>query len=100
MAKTTDAVELLRSRYVKGIAKRKASLRRERFNANVAQLVYDFRMRQQVTQTELAIAIGTTQPVISRLEDADYQGHSLSMLHRIAEAFGYQVELKLVKRKD
>ena len=37
-----------------------------------------------LSQKELAEMIGTTQSVISRLEDADYEGHSLSMLSRIA----------------
>lgn len=37
-------------------------------------------------QTQLARLIGTSQPTIARLEDADYQGHSLSMLQRIAAA--------------
>ena len=35
---------------------------------------------------KLAELVNTTQSVISRLEDADYDGHSLSMLNRIAEA--------------
>jgi transcriptional regulator with XRE-family HTH domain len=34
----------------------------------------------------LARLIGTSQPTIARLEDADYEGHSLSMLQRIAAA--------------
>jgi len=34
--------------------------------------------------------------VISRLEGADYRGHSLMMLRRIAAALGKRVELKLV----
>jgi predicted transcriptional regulator len=39
-----------------------------------------------LTQEQLAERIGTTQSVISRLEDCDYDGHSLSMLNRIAGA--------------
>ena len=35
---------------------------------------------ERLPQKELAELIGTTQSVISRLEDADYEGHSLSML--------------------
>jgi hypothetical protein len=33
--------------------------------------------------------------VISRLEEADYEGHSLSMLRRVAEALGARVEVDL-----
>jgi hypothetical protein len=32
--------------------------------------------------------------VISRLEDADYDGHSLIMLQRIASAVGRKVEIR------
>ncbi len=37
----------------------------------------------------------TTQPVIARLEQADYEGHSLPML-RIAKALNRHLELRLV----
>ena len=37
----------------------------------------------------------TTQSVISRLEDADYDGHSLSMLNRIAKALNRQVQIQM-----
>jgi hypothetical protein len=39
--------------------------------------------------------VGTTQSVISRLEDADYEGHSLAMLRRIARAVGYVVQVRV-----
>jgi hypothetical protein len=40
--------------------------------------------------------IDTLQPVIARFEDADYEGHSLSMLQRIAEALGQRLEVSFV----
>ena len=42
---------------------------------------------------QLAELIGTKQPDIARLEDADYQGHSLTMLHRIATALNQRLEI-------
>jgi len=36
------------------------------------------------------------QSVISRLEDADYDGHSLAMLRRIASALEKRVEIRFV----
>jgi hypothetical protein len=36
------------------------------------------------------------QPVIARLEDADYEGHSLTMLQRIAAALEQRLEVKVV----
>jgi len=41
--------------------------------------------------------IGTTQSVISRLEDSDYEGHSLSMLDKIARALNKQVKINVVE---
>ena len=84
--KTSDAVEVLHRRYVKDDPARKASVEAERVNTQVARMIYDLRNDAGVTQKELAQLVGTTQSVISRLEDADYEGHSLSMLNRIAEA--------------
>ena len=49
-----------------------------------------------LTQTELAELIGSKQPVIARLEDADYEGHSLTMLQRIAIALNQRVEINFV----
>jgi transcriptional regulator with XRE-family HTH domain len=84
--KTSDAVKILRDRYVKDDARRKTSVEAERVNAQVARMIYGLRNDAGLTQKELAHLVGTTQSVISRLEDADYEGHSLSMLSRIAEA--------------
>jgi transcriptional regulator with XRE-family HTH domain len=88
MAKTTtsDAAEILRNRYVKDDPERKASIEAERVNAEIARLIYTMRTEAGLTQGQLAELVGTTQSVISRLEDSDYDGHSLSMLNRIAEA--------------
>jgi predicted transcriptional regulator len=38
--------------------------------------------------------VGTKQSAIARLEDADYDGHSLSMLQKIAGALNQKVEIK------
>ena len=62
----------------------------------IAQMIYDARTAAGLTQAELAELIGTQQPVISQLENADYEGHSLTMLERIAEALKMKVELRLV----
>jgi len=89
--KTSSAVEILHGRYVKDDPERKASLQAERVNAEVAQLIYDLRKEAGLTQGELGDLVGTTQSVISRLEDADYDGHSLSMLNRIARALNQKL---------
>jgi ribosome-binding protein aMBF1 (putative translation factor) len=52
-----------------------------------------------LSQKQLAELVGTTQSVISRLEDADYTGHSLDMLSRIAAALHFHLQVKLVPNK-
>ena len=79
---------------MKGDPERKASVEAERGNAEIARLIYTMRTEAGLTQERLAKLVGTTQSVISRLEDSDYDGHSLSMLYRIAEAL--QKKLTLV----
>lgn len=88
---TTNAVEILHRRYIGDDAERKASLQSERVNAEIARTIYELRKEAGLNQQELADLIGTTQSVISRLEDADYEGHSLSMLNRIAKSLNQRV---------
>jgi ribosome-binding protein aMBF1 (putative translation factor) len=94
--KTTDALEILHERYFKGNPKRIASLQRERQKAEIASEIYTLREQAGLTQKQLAKRIGTTQSVISRLEDADYRGHSLEMLRRIAAALNCRIEIRIV----
>jgi len=70
---SSDAVEILRRKYVDGDVRRAAEVERERTNAEVAQLIYDHRVAAGLTQWQLAKLVGTTQSVISQLEDADYE---------------------------
>jgi len=94
--KTTSASEILRRRYVGDDPERKASVEAERVNAQVARMIYDLRVDAGLNQKELAELIGTTQSVISRLENADYEGHSLSMLNRIAKALNQKLTVVMV----
>ena len=55
----------------------------------MARAIYELRTKAGLSQTDLAKRIGTTQSVISRLEDADYEGHSLEMLQRISQPPDY-----------
>jgi len=54
-------------------------------NAEIASLLYRLRTQAALSQRDLAKRVGTTASVICRLEDADYEGHSLAMLRRIAQ---------------
>lgn len=97
--RTTDAVEILHHRYYAGRPGRLAALAEERANADVARQIYTLRTKAGLTQAQVAKLIGTAPSVISRLEDADYAGHSLSMLRRIATALQSRVEIRFVPLK-
>jgi ribosome-binding protein aMBF1 (putative translation factor) len=65
---------------------------------DLALLVREMRENAGLTQTELAKRAGTTQSVIARLEDAEYTGHSLATLERIASACGVALRLHAEKK--
>lgn len=93
--KTADATKIL-DRMIGSNAKSRAAADEALLNAQVAQLIYEARSDAKLTQGELADLVGTTQSVISRLEDADYEGHSLSMLRRIGGALRKRLEIRFV----
>lgn len=93
IAKSRDAIKILDGMIGNNRAAQAQAAEAE-LNARVAQLIYDVRNRARLTQSELAALVGTTQSVISRLEDADYEGHSLSMLQRIATALHVRLEIR------
>jgi DNA-binding XRE family transcriptional regulator len=94
--KTTDAVKIIHERYFRGRPDMLALLDEVRANDQVARKIYDLRTTAGLTQRQLAKLVGTTASVICRLEDADYEGHSLAMLNRIAGALNKQVKIDFV----
>ena len=95
--KTSGTFDILHRRYIGENTERQVSLEVERVNAEVARTIYELRKKAGLTQKELAQMVGTTQSVISRLEDADYEGHSLSMLHRIAMALNRRLSVQMIE---
>jgi ribosome-binding protein aMBF1 (putative translation factor) len=98
-AKTTNAVEILNRLVFKNDPERLRAVEHYRLNSEVAGLIYNLRVKAGLSQAELANRIHTTQSVISRLEDADYEGHSLSMLAKVATALNHRLVLS-AKRFD
>jgi len=93
---TTDAVEILHRRYFEGKPEMLAALEEARANDEVARRIYELRTKAKLSQRQLAKLVGTTASVICMLEDADYTGHSLGMLRRIAAALHRRVEIRFV----
>src|SRR5580693_6228648 len=93
---TADAVEIIHRRYFEGRPERLKLLEEARADDEIARKIFALRTKAGLTQAQLGRLIGTTASVICRLEDADYAGHSLAMLRRIAAALNKQVEIRFV----
>jgi ribosome-binding protein aMBF1 (putative translation factor) len=93
---TDDAVEILYHRYVKDDPEALTELENIQADNDVARKIYDLRTKAGLSQRALAKLVGTTASVICRLEDADYEGHSLAMLNRIAMTLDKRVEIRFV----
>ena len=98
MAQTRDALRIL-AKVTGNNEAVKAGIAQAKINFEVAQMIYDARTKAGLSQSELAELIGSKQPVIARLEDADYEGHSLTMLQRIAAALEQRLELRFVPQR-
>jgi ribosome-binding protein aMBF1 (putative translation factor) len=84
---TSKAGDVMYRRYYKG----KPPERIAEANATMAALVLGDKIRllrekAGLTQAQLAKKVGTQPSQISRIEDADYEGHSVDTLRRIATA--------------
>ena len=95
-APRSPGLQALHDQFIGDDPERVASYERARADADIAQHIYDLRTEAGLTQRELAARVGTTASAISRLEDADYDGHSMAMLRRIAEALGRRVVVQFV----
>ena len=61
----------------------------------IALKIAELRMQEELTQSELAERLGTTQSVISRIEHGN-QNITLDMLFKITHALNKKVELQIV----
>jgi len=94
--RTTDALEIIDRLLYEGRPERRKRFEDLQANDEVGRRIYELRSKAGLTQAQLARMIGTTASVICRLEDADYEGHSLAMLRRIATALDRRVEIRFV----
>ena len=92
----SDTLQFFWERYIGDDPERIAEYEHAAADADVARAIYELRTKAGLTQRQLAAKLGTTASVVCRLEDADYEGHSLAMLRRVAEALGQRIELRFV----
>ncbi len=62
---------------------------------DVALQIAALREKAGLSQKELAKKLHTSQQQISRLESPSYEGHSLSMLRRVAHALNAEVKVSI-----
>ena len=67
---------------------------------DVALKIAALRKEAGLSQKELAKRLGTTQQQISRLESPAYEGHSLSMLRRVAGVLDAEVHIIFERHKN
>ena len=97
---TSNAVEILHQCLIKGDPKMENLLAEAEHEMDVAEQIYSLRIESNLSRRALAEKIGTRASVIRHLENADYEGDSLSMLRRIASALNRLDILKAIPRRD
>jgi Helix-turn-helix. len=70
-----------------------------RERASVGLRISRFRTAKGMSQAELAAKLHTTQSVISRFESADYTGHKVETLKRVADALNLELVIDLRERE-
>src|SRR6266487_6517258 len=65
---------------------------------DVALQIAALREKAGLSQRDLARKLKTSQQNISRLESPSYEGHSLTMLRRVAEVLGATVRVAIEPR--
>lgn len=93
---TSSTLRFLHDRYIGHDPKQQDAFQSHLDNAEIARKICELRTKAGLSQRALAKLVGTTASVICRLEDGDYDGHSLSTLRRIGAALNQRVEIRFV----
>ncbi len=68
-------------------------------NLVISEKIAELRHKARLTQEQLAKKVHTTKSAISRYENSDYNGYSLSLLQKIASACGADLRVSFVFKK-
>src|SRR4030043_813529 len=66
---------------------------------DIAMQLASLRKKSGLSQKEVAKRVGTSQQQISRLESPSYEGHSLSMLRRVAQVLGATIRVEIQHKR-
>jgi ribosome-binding protein aMBF1 (putative translation factor) len=89
--RTTSAQKIARRRFEKGSPSRIAEREETGREMALGMKIRQIREEAGWTQQQLAEKIGTQPSAISRIEDADYDHHTVSLLERVAQALGMEL---------
>lgn len=95
---TTSAIEILHRREYEGRPLRLEELEQTRREMALGLKIRRLREDAGLTQQQLADRIDTQPSAISRIEDADYDAHTLSLLKRVAEALDMRLVVDFESR--
>ena len=87
---SNSASELIRKRFF-NTPEREEAYRITKNEMDLGWKIRRVREAAGLTLAQLAKKVGTTASGISRIEDADYDKHSMSLLHRVAVALGLRL---------
>ena len=96
---TTSAREILRRRLYDGRPERVAQREQTRREMTLGDKLRRYREQAGLTQEQLARQIGTGPSAISRIEDADYDGHTMETLRRVADALDMRLIIDFEPRQ-
>lgn len=94
-----SATRILFDRYYRAKPARLTALARTRRELALGRQIRALRESRKLSQAHLAKALGTHAPAISRIEDADYDRHSLRILRKIAEYFDQELVVTFQPRR-
>jgi predicted XRE-type DNA-binding protein len=93
---SSDALKWMYDEFIGNDPDRIASYQEERIKAEIGRQIYNLREQAGLTQRQLAELVGTTDTVIDDLEEADYDGDSLSMLVKVAASLKKRIDVHFV----
>lgn len=98
--KRRDALDVLRDSVIQRDPEAAARIEEKYEGVKIAEQIYRMRKEAGLAQQELADRVGTSKSVISRLEDADYDGYSVRTLRRIAASCRHELKVRFVPSTD
>ena len=69
-------------------------------NFLISEKIAELRHKARLTQEQLARKVHTTKSAISRYENSDYKGYSLTLLQKIASACGAELQVTFTSKKQ